>query len=87
MIVWWDRITGWLLWLVGAFIIAGIVHICSVLAMPRFAPLDSYARMERITPLGRLTPLPLPLPGRELAPFEDPAMAAAAAVTGRITEP
>ena len=74
---WWDRLIGWTPWLIGALIIAGIVHILTILAMPRLAPLDSFSRMEAITPLARVTPLPPIQPGQEFAPFEDPAMAAA----------
>ncbi len=73
---WWDRIIGWLPWFAGAFIIAGIVHICAILSMPRLAPLDSYTRMETMTLAGRIVPLPPLTPGKEFAPFEDPAMVA-----------
>jgi len=70
-----DQILGWLPWLLGAIIIGGIVHIVSILAMPRLAPNDSWARFASVAPLSRLTPLPAVTPGKEFGPFEDPAMA------------
>jgi uncharacterized membrane protein len=54
------------------------VHILSILAMPRLAPRDAYARIAEVAPLARMTLLAPIEPGAEFAPFEDPAMAAAA---------
>lgn len=71
-----DRILGWVPWIFGALIIAGIVHILSILAMPRLAPNDSYSQLAGAAPLSRLAPLPAIAPGSEFAPFEDPAMLA-----------
>jgi uncharacterized membrane protein len=73
-----DRLLGALPFLFGAMIIAGIVHIMSILAMPRLAPRDAYARIAALAPFARMTPLPRIEPGQEFAPFEDPAMVAAA---------
>ena len=70
---WSFRLTGWLPWIIGAFVIAGLVHIVSVLLMPLLAPQDSFARLTAATPLGQLVILQNGPPGRELLPFEDPA--------------
>ena len=69
-----DWIVGNLPWLVGAVVIAGIVHIASVLVMPRLAPKDAYARLEKLAPLHRMTLLPATAPGAGAPPFEDPAL-------------
>jgi uncharacterized membrane protein len=73
-----DRLLGALPFIFGAIIIAGIVHILSILAMPRLAPRDAYARIAEAAPLARMTLLAPIEPGKEFAPFEDPATAAAA---------
>ncbi len=62
-------------WLGGFFVIAGIVHIASVLILPRFAPADAFARIAAAAPAGQLTILPRAEPHKELVPFNDPAMA------------
>lgn len=68
-----DRITGWLPWLLTIVILAGMVHIISVLAMPRLAEQDSWQRLGRIAPLQVLTPIEPGENGRALLPYEDPA--------------
>lgn len=68
-----DRITGWLPWLLAIVILAGIVHIVSVLAMPRLAEQDSWQRLGRVAPLHKLTPVQPRTQERTLLPYEDPA--------------
>ncbi len=65
---------GWLPWIAGALVIAGLVHIISILAMPLLAPVDSFARLSAVTPLGRLVILDNGSSGKEILPFEDPAV-------------
>lgn len=68
-----DRLMGVLPWLLAAIIVAGIVHIVSVLAMPRLAKEDAFARIARIAPLHTLTVLPQETITEGVLPFEDPA--------------
>lgn len=63
---------------IGATLLVGIgTHIVSILAMPAFAPRDAFARFVQIAPRAATTPLPPARPGREIAPYNDPAMATA----------
>ena len=74
-----DRCLEWLAgnapWAIAVFIVAGIVHIVSSLAMPRLAPRDAWARMERLAPAHRMVLLPAAGAGPGAPPFEDPALA------------
>src|SRR6185503_6370132 len=67
----------WLLWLLGGILLGGIVHLGSVLLLPRTATRDAYARMAPIAPVNAMVALPAPTPENELIPFMDPAFAAA----------
>ncbi len=57
--------------------IAGIVHIVSVLALPELAPKDAYSRVAALAQPGQEVLLPAAVPGQEVAPYSDPAMAQA----------
>lgn len=72
-----DKVLGWLPWLLATAIIAGIVHIVSILAMPRLAPNDAFARIAGAAPLHKLAILAGKPAAMELLPFEDPATAVA----------
>jgi uncharacterized membrane protein len=65
-------------WLVAILCIAGIVHLATILVMPRIAPNSAYARLRAIGPVNKMSLLPAVEPGREILPFEDPATAIAA---------
>ncbi len=67
----------WLLWLLGGLLLGGIVHLATVLLLPRTATRDAYARLTPITPVNTLVPLPAPSPERAMLPFMDPSFAAA----------
>jgi uncharacterized membrane protein len=54
-----------------------VVHLVSVLALPRIATQDAYSRLTPITTLNAVTQLPLADPGNALMPFMDPAFATA----------
>jgi uncharacterized membrane protein len=58
-------------------LLGGVVHLVSVLALPRIATQDAYSRLTPITELNAVTPLPLADPGNTLMPFMDPAFATA----------
>ena len=61
------------LWVLGAFLLGGIVHLATVLVLPRMATQDAYARVSAIAPVNSVIPLPGPTPEKALMPFMDPA--------------
>lgn len=73
-----DRFFDYLPWAAATLLIAGIVHVVSVLLMPAVAPRTAYARVLQTVgdaPTGRFVMLPPAAPGAEPLPFEDPAFA------------
>jgi uncharacterized membrane protein len=64
------------LWLLGAVLLGGIVHLAIVLLLPSMATQDAYARVAAITPVNAVTPVPPPTPEKAVMPFMDPAFAA-----------
>lgn len=79
-----DRFLDILPWAIATLLIAGIVHIVSVLLMPTVAPRDALARLaayaKTANPAGGLALLPPMAPGSETLPFEDPSFAEAVCV-------
>jgi uncharacterized membrane protein len=63
------------LWLLGALLLGGIVHLATVLLLPRMASHDAYARVAAIAPVNAVVPVPAPTPEKALMPFMDPAFA------------
>ena len=63
------------LWLLGAFLLGGIVHLATVLLLPRMATQDAYARVSAIAPGQCRHPVPAPTPEKAVMPFMDPAFA------------
>jgi uncharacterized membrane protein len=66
-----------LLTILAGLLLGGIVHLVSVLALPRIATQDAYSRLAPITKLNAVTSLPQPDPGTAPLPFMDPAFAVA----------
>ncbi|CCE11844.1 conserved exported hypothetical protein [Bradyrhizobium sp. STM 3843] len=62
--------------LVGV-LLGGVVHLVSVLALPRIASQDAYSRLTPMTELNAVTQLPLTDPNTSPMPFMDPAFAVA----------
>ncbi|BAM90883.1 hypothetical protein S58_49040 [Bradyrhizobium oligotrophicum S58] len=58
-------------------LLGGVVHLVSVLALPRISTQDAYSRLTPMTKLNAVTPLPLADPGNSPMPFMDPAFAMA----------
>jgi len=54
-----------------------VVHLVSVLALPKIASEDAYSRLTPLTKLNAVTQLPLADPGNTLMPYLDPAFAEA----------
>ena len=67
----------WLLWLLGGLLLGGIVHLGSILLLPRTATQDAYTRLAASTPVNKVVPLPAPTPADAPIPFMDPAFATA----------
>src|SRR3954451_22321063 len=61
--------------IVGGVLLGGVVHLVSVLALPRIATQDAYSRLTPVTKLNAVTALPLPTPNSAPMPFMDPAFA------------
>jgi uncharacterized membrane protein len=70
-------VTRWLLWTLAGIILGGIVHLGTILALPRTASQDAYARLEPITPVNQMTAIPRPTAAKALMPYMDPAFAVA----------
>lgn len=67
----------WLFTIIAGVLLGGIVHLVSVLALPRIASQDAYSRLTPITGINAVTPLPPADPTNTLMPFMDPAFALA----------
>ncbi|WP_315833862.1 DUF1254 domain-containing protein [Bradyrhizobium prioriisuperbiae] len=63
--------------ILGGILLGGIVHLVSVLALPRIASLDAYSRLVPLTTSNAVTQLPSAEPGTTTMPFMDPAFATA----------
>ena len=63
--------------IIAGVLLGGVVHLVSVLALPRIATQDAYSRLAPLTKLNTVTPLSLVTPTNEPMPFMDPAFALA----------
>jgi uncharacterized membrane protein len=63
--------------IVTGVVLGAIVHLVSVLALPRIASQDAYSRLTPTTKLNAVTLLPPADPGYALMPYMDPAFAVA----------
>ena len=66
----------WLLLLLGGALLGGVVHLGTIILLPRTATQDAYARLANDTPVNSVVPLPQPRPEKAAMPFMDPAFAA-----------
>ena len=67
----------WLLWTLGGIVLGAIVHLTTVLLLPRTATQDAYSRLAAITQVNAVIPIQQPASGQALLPFMDPAFAVA----------
>ena len=72
-----SRLSAILTLAVSAVILAGIVHFVVILAMPRVATRDAFARLAGMGRVDETVALPPADPSRRLLPYDDPAVAAA----------
>ena len=61
--------------IIGGILLGGVVHLVSVLALPRIATKDAYSRIEPLTRPNTVTALPPADVNNTLMPFMDPAFA------------
>jgi len=67
----------WLLLFFGGALLGGVVHLATIIILPRTATQDAYARLAPVAPVNTVTALPLPKPETATMPFMDPAFASA----------
>ena len=68
----------WLLWIAGGLVLGGIVHLATIMVLPRTATQDAYARLAPLAPVNGFALLPAPTPDKLASvPFMDPAFATA----------
>ena len=70
-------IIRWALMILGGVLLGGIVHLATVIILPRTATQDAYARLTPIAPVNTVVTLPAPTPEKAVMPFMDPAFASA----------
>ena len=70
-------IIRWALLILGGVLLGGIVHLATVIILPRTATQDAYARLTPIAPVNTVVTLPAPTPEKAVMPFMDPAFASA----------
>ena len=58
-------------------LLGGIVHLATVLLLPRMATQDAYSRLAAIAPVNAVIAVPPPTPEKSVMPFMDPAFAVA----------
>ena len=66
-----------LLWIAAGLLLGGIVHLASVLLMPRTATQDAFSRLAPIAETNRFTLLPMAAADSAALPLMDPAFAVA----------
>lgn len=67
----------WVFAILAGVVLGGIVHLVSVLALPRVATKDAYSRLAPTTAVNAVSQLPIADPRNALLPFQDPAFATA----------
>jgi uncharacterized membrane protein len=67
----------WALWIVSGLVLGGIVHLATILTLPRTASRDAYTRLASLVPVNGFAVLPGPSPEASVLPYMDPAFAVA----------
>lgn len=66
----------WLLIILGGALLGGIVHLATIIILPRTATQDAYARLTPLVAVNSVAALPEPTPEKATLPLMDPAFAA-----------
>jgi uncharacterized membrane protein len=67
----------WLLLALGGALLGGIVHLATIIILPRTATQDAYSRLAPTAPISTVVAVPAPTPESAPMPFMDPAFASA----------
>jgi uncharacterized membrane protein len=67
----------WLLLISGGVLLGGIVHLATIIILPRTATQDAYSRLKALAPINSVVALPEPTPEKAIMPLMDPAFASA----------
>ena len=67
----------WLLLALGGALLGGIVHLATIIILPRTATQDAYSRLAPTAPINTVVAVPAPTPESAPMPFMDPAFASA----------
>lgn len=67
----------WLLLALGGALLGGVVHLATIIILPRTATQDAYSRLAAVAPVNSVVPLSSPTPEQAPMPFMDPAFASA----------
>jgi uncharacterized membrane protein len=67
----------WALWTFSGIVLGVVVHLTTVLYLPRTATNDAYSRLVPITTVNTVVPLPQPASDGAVMPFMDPSFATA----------
>jgi uncharacterized membrane protein len=67
----------WALLIVLGIVLGAIVHLTTIMILPRTATQDAYSRLSPIAPVNTVVAVPPPTPDNALMPFMDPAFAGA----------
>jgi uncharacterized membrane protein len=67
----------WTLLLFLGILLGAIVHLITIMILPRTATRDAYSRLSAIAPINTVVQIPAPTPDGALMPFMDPAFAGA----------
>lgn len=71
------RLIEALMIVLGAAMVAALVHIVAILIIPLYATHDAFARLSELGPVNATIALPQPSPQARLIPYGDPAVASA----------
>ena len=67
----------WALLVVVGVVLGAIVHLITIMILPRTATQDAYMRLSPVAAVNTVTAVPLPAPDGAVMPFMDPAFASA----------
>ena len=67
----------WLILLFVGVVLGAIVHLATIMILPRTASQDAYARLSPIAPVNAVAAIPAPTPDNARMPFMDPAFVGA----------
>ncbi|MBV9955973.1 MAG: DUF1254 domain-containing protein [Pseudolabrys sp.] len=65
----------WMLLLFVGVVLGAIVHLGTIMVLPRAASQDAYSRLTPVAPVNTVVALPPPTPDTAVLPFMDPAFA------------